>query len=71
MLLNRVSGPEFLWWKHRVILSGLSALFPGGSNGGRRRRPADIVARLDYLAGLGVDAIWLSPIFCSPMADFG
>ena len=30
-----------------------------------------IIARLDYLAGLGVDAIWLSPIFCSPMADFG
>jgi oligo-1,6-glucosidase/alpha-glucosidase len=27
--------------------------------------------RLDYVAGLGVDAIWLSPIFPSPMADFG
>ena len=30
-----------------------------------------IVARLPYLAELGVDAIWLSPIFTSPMADFG
>ena len=28
-------------------------------------------ARLDYLRWLGVDAIWLSPIFPSPMADFG
>jgi hypothetical protein len=28
-------------------------------------------ARLDYLADLGIDAIWLSPIFPSPMADFG
>lgn len=27
--------------------------------------------RLDYLAGLGVDAIWVSPIYPSPMADFG
>src|SRR3546814_4400684 len=30
-----------------------------------------IIARLDYLEWLGVDAIWLSPIFRSPMADFG
>ena len=32
---------------------------------------AGIEARVDYLAGLGVDAIWLSPIYPSPMADFG
>ncbi len=32
---------------------------------------AGIESRLDYLAGLGIDAIWLSPIFPSPMADFG
>ena len=30
-----------------------------------------ITSRLDYLAWLGVDAIWISPIFPSPMADFG
>ncbi|ABE38155.1 alpha amylase, catalytic region [Rhodopseudomonas palustris BisB5] len=30
-----------------------------------------IIDRLDYLSDLGVDAIWLSPIFPSPMADFG
>lgn len=30
-----------------------------------------ITQRLDYLAGLGIDAIWVSPIFPSPMADFG
>ena len=30
-----------------------------------------IERRLDYLAGLGVDAIWISPIYPSPMADFG
>ena len=32
---------------------------------------AGIRSRLDYVAKLGVDAIWLSPIFPSPMADFG
>ena len=30
-----------------------------------------IAARLDYLKWLGVDAIWISPIYPSPMADFG
>ncbi|MGW5195530.1 alpha-amylase family glycosyl hydrolase [Kribbella sp. NPDC004138] len=30
-----------------------------------------IISRLDYLVDLGVDAIWLSPVFASPMADFG
>ena len=30
-----------------------------------------IVERLDYIASLGVDAIWVSPFFKSPMADFG
>jgi len=32
---------------------------------------AGIERRLDYIASLGVDAVWLSPIFPSPMADFG
>ncbi|QSB15457.1 glycoside hydrolase family 13 protein [Natronosporangium hydrolyticum] len=32
---------------------------------------AGITARLDYVAGLGVDAIWLSPFYPSPMADHG
>ena len=30
-----------------------------------------ITAKLDYIASLGVDAVWLSPFFTSPMADFG
>jgi alpha-glucosidase len=30
-----------------------------------------ITARLEHVAGLGVDAIWLSPVFVSPMADYG
>jgi len=30
-----------------------------------------IISKLDYLAGLGVSAIWLSPVYTSPMIDFG
>ncbi len=41
------------------------------SNGDGVGDLAGIRARLDHLAWLGVDAIWLSPIFPSPMADFG
>ncbi len=37
----------------------------------RRGRSAGIVRRLDYLPWLGVDALWLSPFYPSPMADFG
>lgn len=41
------------------------------SNGDGIGDLAGIEARLDYISALGVDAIWLSPIFPSPMADFG
>src|SRR5436189_18574 len=41
------------------------------SNGDGTGDLLGITARLDYLAWLGVDAIWISPIFPSPMADFG
>jgi alpha-glucosidase len=30
-----------------------------------------IISKLDYIASLGVAAVWLSPIYKSPMADFG
>src|ERR1700730_16324239 len=41
------------------------------SNGDGTGDLAGIVSRLDYLQWLGVDAICISPIFPSPMADFG
>ncbi|MDF2899956.1 MAG: alpha-amylase, partial [Phenylobacterium sp.] len=67
---NRHPGPEFIWWKHGVIYQIYPRSFQD-SNGDGVGDLTGIIARLDYLAGLGVDAIWLSPIFCSPMADFG
>jgi alpha-glucosidase len=59
-----------LWWKHGVVYQIYPRSFMD-SNGDGVGDLAGIRARLDHLAWLGVDAIWLSPIFPSPMADFG
>ena len=39
--------------------------------GGLKFLSAGIAQRLDYVASLGVDAVWISPFFRSPMKDFG
>ena len=58
------------WWETGVIYQIYPRSFRD-SNGDGVGDLAGIRERLDYVAGLGVDAIWLSPIFPSPMADFG
>ena len=58
------------WWQTGVIYQIYPRSFQdtGGDGVGDLR---GITARLDYIAGLGVDAIWISPFYPSPMADFG
>jgi alpha-glucosidase len=58
------------WWQSGVIYQVYPRSFQdsGGDGVGDLE---GIRRRLPYLATLGVDAIWLSPIFVSPMADFG
>jgi alpha-glucosidase len=58
------------WWQTGVIYQVYPRSFQDtdGDGVGDLR---GIAARLDYLKGLGVDAVWLSPIYPSPMADFG
>ena len=58
------------WWHRGVIYQVYPRSFQD-SNGDGVGDLAGIRARLDYLAWLGVDAIWISPIYPSPMADFG
>ena len=58
------------WWQSAVLYQIYPRSFQDSNGDGVGDLPG-IVARLPYLAELGVDALWLSPIFVSPMADFG
>src|SRR5512135_3753020 len=58
------------WWKRGIIYQIYPLSFQDSSGDGSGDL-AGIRSRLDYLAWLGIDAIWLSPIYPSPMADFG
>jgi len=58
------------WWERGVIYQIYPRSFQDSDADGIGDL-AGIESRLDYLAGLGIDAIWLSPIYPSPMADFG
>ena len=62
--------PATTWWKHGIVYQIYPRSFQD-SNGDGVGDLDGICERLDYLAWLGVDAIWISPIYPSPMADFG
>ena len=58
------------WWKTGIVYQ----IYPRSyqdSNGDGIGDLRGIQSRLDHVASLGVDAIWISPMFPSPMADFG
>ncbi|HXO69912.1 MAG TPA: alpha-amylase family glycosyl hydrolase, partial [Bradyrhizobium sp.] len=59
-----------LWWRNGVFYQIYPRSFQD-SNGDGVGDIRGIIERLPYVSALGVDAIWLSPIFPSPMADFG
>ena len=58
------------WWQTGIIYQVYPRSFMDSNGDGIGDLPG-VVARLDYLKWLGADAIWLSPIYPSPMADFG
>ena len=58
------------WWKPAVIYQIYPRSFQDSTGSGVGDLDG-IRSRLDYLEWLGVDAVWLSPVFTSPMADFG
>jgi len=58
------------WWQQGVIYQIYPRSFQD-ANGDGIGDLKGITQRLDYLSWLGIDAIWLSPIFPSPMLDFG
>lgn len=58
------------WWHSAVIYQVYPRSFQD-SDGDGIGDLRGITARLDYLVDLGIDAVWISPIYPSPMADFG
>ncbi len=58
------------WWRYAVFYQVYPRSFQD-TNGDGVGDIRGIIKRLPYLQSLGVDAVWLSPIFPSPMADFG
>jgi len=57
-----------MWWQRGIIYQIYPRSFMDSNGYGTGDLPG-IIDRLDYLEWLGVDAIWISPIFPSPMAD--
>ncbi|WLG98193.1 alpha-amylase family glycosyl hydrolase [Pseudomonas sp. FP198] len=58
------------WWKNAVIYQVYPRSFADANGDGIGDLPG-LTARLDHLQRLGIDALWLSPVFRSPMCDAG
>lgn len=61
---------DFLWWRDGIIYQIYPRSFMDSNQDGIGDLNG-IIQKLDYLQDLGVDAIWLSPIYLSPDIDFG
>jgi alpha-glucosidase len=61
---------NYRWWERGIIYQIYPRSFMDGNGDGIGDLPG-IRSQLDYLQWLGIDAIWISPIYPSPMADFG
>ena len=65
---ERNSDPD--WWRDAVVYQVYPRSFADGSGDGVGDLPG-LISRLPHLAELGVDALWISPWYRSPMADAG
>jgi alpha-glucosidase len=66
----RGSAGTFLWWQRGTIYQVYPRSFMDSNGDGVGDLPG-LISRLDHLRWLGVDALWISPIYPSPMKDFG
>jgi alpha-glucosidase len=64
------AAPASSWWRGATIYQIYPRSFLDTNGDGIGDLPG-ILRKLDYVSSLGVDAVWISPFFKSPMADFG
>ena len=65
-----VDGEGHPWWQHAVFYEIYPRSFADSNHDGIGDLPG-ITSKLDYLSWLGVDAIWIAPMFPSPHVDWG
>ncbi|KAJ55399.1 alpha-glucosidase [Actibacterium mucosum KCTC 23349] len=68
--LQKQLGGDANWWRGAVIYQVYPRSFQDSTGDGIGDL-AGITQRLDHIASLGVDAVWISPFFTSPMKDYG
>jgi alpha-glucosidase len=68
--VSAIDGPAERWWEHGVVYQVYVRSF-GDTDGDGVGDLDGVTLHLDHLAWLGVDAVWLTPFYRSPMADFG
>ena len=69
--MSSASNNKYLWWQTGVVYQIYPRSYQDSNGDGIGDLPG-ITQRLDYLSDtLGIDAVWLSPIYPSPMHDFG
>ncbi len=67
---SSASAQDMPWWKKTIVYEAYPKSFQS-TKGVETGDIAGVASRLDYLKELGVGAIWLTPVFVSPMADNG
>ncbi|SDK77211.1 alpha-glucosidase family protein [Aliiruegeria lutimaris] len=68
--IKKTSAADTDWWRGAVIYQIYPRSYQDSNGDGIGDIPG-IIKRLPYIARLGVDCIWISPFFTSPMLDFG
>src|SRR4051812_30357262 len=68
---SRLRGDLNGGWSRGATIYQIYPLSFFDSNGDGKGDLPGVTAKLGYIASLGVDAVWLSPFYLSPMADFG